>query len=109
MILSSSTLQDSQIFHSPGFSDLPQSRILRSYAVQDSQLFHALQNPQLFHSSGFSALPQSRILSSFTVQVSRTRGVSIFINYCPAAAIQRKVKEKERDTGLITRMRLAAV
>jgi hypothetical protein len=31
------------------------------------------------------------------------------MDYCPAAAIQRKVKGKERDTGLITRMRLAAV
>ncbi len=39
----------------------------------------------------------------------RTHGVSIFIDYCPAAAIQREVKEKERDIGLITRMRLAAV
>ncbi len=35
--------------------------------------------------------------------------MSIFIDYCPAAAIQRKVKERGRDTGLITRMRLAAV
>jgi len=41
--------------------------------------------------------------------VFRTHGVSIFIDYCPAAAIQREVKEKERDIGLITRMRLAAV
>jgi hypothetical protein len=35
--------------------------------------------------------------------------VSIFIDYCPAAAIQRKVEEKERDTGLINRTRLTAV
>jgi hypothetical protein len=26
----------------------------------------------------------------------------IFIDYCPAAAIQRKMEEKERDTALIT-------
>ncbi len=47
--------------------------------------------------------------SLISTQVSRTYGVSIFIDYCPAAAIQRKVKERERDTGLITRMRLAAM
>jgi hypothetical protein len=41
--------------------------------------------------------------------VFHTYGVNIFIDYCPAAAIQRKVEEKERDIGLITRMRLAAV
>jgi hypothetical protein len=33
---------------------------------------------------------------------SRAHGVSIFIDYCRAAAIWRKVEEKERDTGLIT-------
>ncbi len=33
--------------------------------------------------------------------LSRTHGVSIFIDYCPAAAIQGKVEEKERDIGLI--------
>jgi hypothetical protein len=44
-----------------------------------------------------------------TKDVSRTYGVSIFIDYCPAAAIQRKVEEKERDTGLINRTRLTAV
>jgi hypothetical protein len=43
------------------------------------------------------------------VHVSRTYGVSICIVYCPAAAIQRKVEEKERDTGLINGTRLTAV
>ena len=28
-------------------------------------------------------------------------GVNIFIDYCPAAAIQRKVKGKEKDIELI--------
>jgi hypothetical protein len=41
--------------------------------------------------------------------VFRTCGVNIFIDYCPAAAIQRKVKGEERDIGLITRMMSAAV
>jgi hypothetical protein len=38
-----------------------------------------------------------------------TYGVNIFIDYCPAAAIQRKVKGKGRDIGLITGMMSAAV
>ncbi len=41
--------------------------------------------------------------------MSRTHGVSIFIDYCPATATRRKVEEKERDTGLINRTRLTAV
>ncbi len=41
--------------------------------------------------------------------MSRTHGVSIFIDYCTAAAIQRKVEEKERDTGLINGTRSTAV
>jgi hypothetical protein len=41
--------------------------------------------------------------------VSRTHGVSIFIDYCSPLAIQRKVEGKERDTGLINRTRSAAV
>jgi hypothetical protein len=41
--------------------------------------------------------------------VSRTHGVSIFIDYCTALAIQRKVEGKERDAGLINRTRSAAV
>jgi hypothetical protein len=41
--------------------------------------------------------------------VSRTHGVSIFIDYCTAPAIRRKVEGKERDTGLINRTRSTAV
>ncbi len=33
--------------------------------------------------------------------VSRTYGVSIFIDYCTALATRRKVEGEERDTGLI--------
>jgi hypothetical protein len=33
--------------------------------------------------------------------VSRTYGVSIFIDYCTALATQRKVEGEERDIGLI--------
>ncbi len=40
---------------------------------------------------------------------SRTHGVSIFIDYFIAAAMQRKVEGKERDTGLINRTRSTAV
>jgi hypothetical protein len=43
------------------------------------------------------------------VTLFRTYGVNIFIDYCPAAAIQRKVKRVERDIGLITGMVSAAV
>ncbi len=32
--------------------------------------------------------------------VSRTYGASIFIDYCTALSIQRKVEGEERDTGL---------
>jgi hypothetical protein len=35
--------------------------------------------------------------------------MNIFIDYCPAAAIQRKVKWEERDIELITRMVSAAI
>jgi hypothetical protein len=41
--------------------------------------------------------------------MSRTYGVSIFIDYCTALATQRKVEGEERDTGLINRTRSAAV
>ncbi len=41
--------------------------------------------------------------------MSRTYGVSIFIDYCTALVIQRKVEAEERDTGLINRTRSAAV
>ncbi len=41
--------------------------------------------------------------------VSRTHGVSIFIDYCTAPAIQRKVEGKERDTRLINGTRSTAV
>ncbi len=41
--------------------------------------------------------------------MSRTHSVSIFIDYCTALVIQRKVEGKERDAGLINRTRSAAV
>jgi hypothetical protein len=85
--LSSFTVKDSQLFHSPGFSALPQARILSSSTVHESQLFHSpgfsalpksrilssstVHDSQLFHSLGFSALPQSMILSSSTVHDSQ--------------------------------------
>jgi hypothetical protein len=43
------------------------------------------------------------------LSMSRTHGVSIFIDYCTAAAIQRKVEGQERDIGLINRTRSTAV
>ncbi len=52
------------------------------------------------------------ILFCFTVTLSllsRTYGVSIFIDYCTALATQRKVEGEERDTELINRTRSAAV
>jgi hypothetical protein len=38
---------------------------------------------------------------SSSLQMSRTYGVSIFIDYCTALASWRKLKGEERDTGLI--------
>ncbi len=49
------------------------------------------------------------ILNAWFYMLFRTCGVNIFIDYCPAAAIQRKVKWEERDIELITRMVSAAV
>jgi hypothetical protein len=93
----SSPFEDFQLhlFRTPGFSALPYSRILSSFIVQDSQLFHilcfsslphsrisapsqsrilissTLQDSQLFHSPGFSALSQFRIHNSSIFQVSQ--------------------------------------
>ncbi len=36
-----------------------------------------------------------------TAPLSRTYGVSIFIDYCTALVTRRKVEGEERDTGLI--------
>jgi hypothetical protein len=47
--------------------------------------------------------------SGVTKTLSRTYGVSIFIDYCTALATQRKVEGEERDTELINRTRSAAV
>jgi hypothetical protein len=44
-----------------------------------------------------------------SLTLSRTYGVSIFIDYCTALATRKKVEGEERDTGLINRTRSAAV
>ncbi len=41
------------------------------------------------------------MLAEFYHKVSRTYGVSIFIDYCTAPASQRKVEGEERDIQLI--------
>jgi hypothetical protein len=50
---------------------------------------------------GVRAESIERFVEDRAFSLSRTCGVSIFIDYCTALATQRKVEGEERDTGLI--------
>jgi hypothetical protein len=57
----------------------------------------------------FNEKPPERSKKRKRNLLSRTNGVSIFINYCPAAAIQRKVEGKEMGHWIDNRARSIAV